>query len=317
MPDDSAKSPGVDLARLILVVVAGAFITAMIVTTGDLDILWPLYLVPIVIAALAFNIAGALLAAAIATALVALLMSAAGFDPAMIPELAVGMVAFFVSGLVIGAQAQRSKRHSRLLEEASILDPLTGLFKREYLNERLAEELWRSERYNLGCSIILVSVDRFDDFKVQFGHYKAEVLLEHLAEILRVTVRSHDILARYGPTTYCIALPMMDAAGAEAVAERVRSTVASADFEGDVLEPVTHCTVSTATATYPEDASRRQELIAIAEQRLEESTYGSTASSKKSASVPQDTSEPEDSPAPAEPAAEEAEEGATGQGDAH
>ncbi len=326
MPDDSGKSPGVQLARVMLVVVTGVFVTVLIITTGDLEVFWPLYLVPIVIAALAFHVAGAILAAAVSTALLALLTAGVDFDPAVLPELIVGMVAFFVSGLVIGAQSQRSTRHGQLLEEASILDPLTGLFKAEYLNERLAEELRRSERYGLDCSIVLITVNDFEEFKTQFGHYKAEVLLEHLADILRVTVRSHDIIARYGHTAYCIVLPLTDASGAEAAAERIREAVAAAEFEGDVIEPVTHCTVTAAIATYPEDALRASELTDIVNQRLDETVSASETSAREGSGAPADASAQEGAEVPddtspaestSEPEEHSADEGTTDQGDTH
>ncbi|MBE0417929.1 MAG: diguanylate cyclase [Coriobacteriia bacterium] len=270
MPDSQRRPTSLHLATLIMVGVTGAFATVLILITGELLTLWPLYVVPIVIAALTYHVAGAVLVSAISVALVAFSLYGTGLDPSALPELAIGMAAFTVSGIVIGVQAHRSLRHSHLLEEASILDPLTGLYKRAHFDQCLAEELRRSERYELRCSLLLVQVECFDAFKEQFGHYKAEMLLEHLGDVLRVSVRDHDIVGRYGPTAFGVLLPFAGQAEALEVGDRIRAIVADTEFEGDVLEPATHCSVRTASATYPGDSCERAGLYDVAEGRLGE-----------------------------------------------
>ncbi|MDZ4180834.1 MAG: GGDEF domain-containing protein [Coriobacteriia bacterium] len=270
MPNTDRRPPSMHLAALVLVGITGTFVTALILMTGELLVLWPLYLIPIVIAALVYHVAGAVLAAAVASAILSLALYATGLDPAALPELAIGMGAFTVSGIVIGLQARRSHRHGDLLETASIFDPLTGLYKREYFDRRLTEEVRRAERYGLHCSVVLVQIECFEAFKEQFGHYKAAMLIEHLGEVVRVSVRDSDIIARYGPTSLVIALPVTDIGEAGTVAERLGSTVAETEFEGDVLEPATHCAVQTACATFPEDACDRDGLLRAAEVRLGE-----------------------------------------------
>lgn len=268
MPDSQRRPTSLHLAALVMVSLTGGFVTALIFFTGELLTLWPLYVVPIVIAAITYHVAGAVLVSAISAALVAFTLYGTGLDTSALPELIVGMAAFTVSGIVIGVQAHRSHRHGYLLEETSILDPLTGLYKRVHFNQRLAEELRRSERYGLSCSVVLIEVECFDAFKEQFGHYKAEMLLEHLADVLRVSVRDHDIVGRYAQISFGIVLPFAGAAEAQTVADRVAAVVADTQFEGDVLEPVTHCTVRTAHATYPDDACERNAMLAAAQARL-------------------------------------------------
>lgn len=270
MPDTHRRPTSLHLAALVLVALTAGFVTALIVITGQVGPLWPLYIVPIVIAALTYHVGGAVLVSAICAALLVLVQYGSGASSAALPELVIGMIAFTISGVVIGVQAYRSSRHGAVLEEASIIDPVTGVYKRAYLDKRLHEELRRSERHGLSCSVLLVEVDCFEAFKNQFGHYKAELMLEHLADVLRVGVRDHDIVGRYDHVTFAIMLPSTPAAAAEAVGARLERTVAGTEFEGDVLEPATHCTVRTAHATYPDDGCVRDQLLSIAEGRLEE-----------------------------------------------
>ena len=272
MPDTPRRPTSLHLAALVLVGITGVFATVLILLTGELLTLWPLYVVPIVIAALTYHVAGAIVVSAISVALVAFTLYGTGLDPSALPELAIGMAAFTVSAIVIGFQAQRSSRHGYLLEETSILDPLTGVYKRAHFERRLHEEVRRCERYRLQCAVVLVEVECFDTFKEQFGHYKAEMLLEHLGDVIRVSIRDHDIVGRYGLSSFGVLLPFAGPQEARSVAERLRAIVDETEFEGDVLEPVTRCAVRTACATYPDDACERKGLLDTAEQRLEGGT---------------------------------------------
>ncbi len=268
MPDTHRRPTSLHLAALVLVALTGGFVTTLIVITGEIATLWPLYIVPIVIAALTYHVGGGVLVSAICAALLVLARYGAGAPSAALPELVVGVVAFTISGVVIGVQAYRSSRHGTILEETSIRDPVTGVYKRAYLDKRLHEELRRSERHGLSCSVLLVEVDCFEAFRNQFGHYKADLMLEHMADVLRVSVRDHDIVGRYDHVTFAIVLPFTAATAVGVVGARLETVVTGTEFEGDVLEPATRCTVRTAHATYPDDGCVRDQLLAVAENRL-------------------------------------------------
>ncbi len=264
------KSTGIHLTTIVLIAITTVFATVLIAVTGELTTLWPLYVVPIVIAALSYHVPGAVLVSALSTALIAFMLYSVERDISALPELVVGMGAFTISGIVIGTQAYRSLRHREALEEASIHDPLTGLLKREHLDHRLNEEVRRAERYQFQTAVILVKVDCFDEFREQFGRYKADVMLEHLGEVLDVNTRDTDILGRFGTTSFGVILPYTDYEGATATAEHLEQAVAQTEFEGDVLEPATHCTVTTAVAVYPENGGTAVAILTVATERLGE-----------------------------------------------
>lgn len=264
---ESAVRPGrLRLTSALLVLISGAFVTGLIMFTGDLTTYWPLYLVPIVMAALAYHLGGALVVCTACMALVAVLGSGSAGET--LPQIAVGMVTFVLAGAVIGVQARRQQRHSLQLERTSIKDELTGLYKADHLHERLTEEIRRCDRYSVSAGLAMVDVEDFDAFKERFGHYKADLLLEHLADVLRICVRQTDIVARFGPTRFAIILPFATAADTAAMVARVHEALERTEFEGDVLEPVVRCEVSTAGASYPEEAATAPELVALVEGRL-------------------------------------------------
>lgn len=261
-------STRIHLAALVVIASTSLFVTVLIVQTGQLMTFWPLYLVPITVAALTYHVPGAAIVSASSAAQILLVYHNAGLGSGPLTELSIGMAAFTLSGLIIGAQARRHQQHGHQLEQASIVDPATGKHKSEYLLERFAEELRRSERYDLPCSIVIAQVDEFERFHEQFGRYKAGLLIEHLGEVLEVNLRDIDLLGRMGPESFAIVLPQTSGRDAEAVAARIRSVVADTEFEGDALEPVTSCTVSIAHSAYPEDGSTPTDLVRVARERL-------------------------------------------------
>lgn len=248
--------------------VTGVFVTALIFVTGDLSVYWPLYLIPIVIAAFAYHVGGAVIASVLASVLIALLMLEAEASLAAVPQLGIGMAVFLLSGIVIGAQARHQRQHARMLEQASVRDQLTGLYKSDHLHDRLNEEISRCNRQATPVAFILVAMNDYAGFKDRFGHYKADLMLQHMVDLIQMSIRDVDIMTRYGPAKFAVILPFTSAEQASIVAEHISRTVADAEFEGDIIETVGKMTVSLGIAAYPEDASNENELIELATERL-------------------------------------------------
>lgn len=263
------RRSGINLPALVAIAGTGVFVTTLIISTNDLATFWPLYIVPIVIASIAYHLAGAVVVSTFSSVLLALLHWGLKPDLEMLPGLIVGMIAFATSGIVIGLQARRSSQHQEVLEATSIFDPVTGLFKREYFDRRLAEEVARALRYNLTLSLLLVQVNEFERFKEQFGGYKADLMLNHLGEVLRISTRDTDIIGRYGPNSFGIILPHAGERIARITANRLRQAVEAAEFEGDALEPSTHCSVRIVATACPHDGCSPQALLAKIEEAKE------------------------------------------------
>jgi diguanylate cyclase (GGDEF)-like protein len=268
MPEKQRRPIGMHLAWLLSVAIAGTFVTTMIVVTGDLASLWPLYIIPIVVAALAYHLSGAVLSIAAIAATVALLSYGAGYDTPPLPELVVGLIGYAVAGVVIGVQAQRQQDQRTLLELDSTRDELTDVLRADYLLLRLEEEVRRNARYGTSCAYVLIEVPGCHAFRRQFGRIKTELMLERLAQLVRLTIRDTDLVGRRGATCLAVVMPSTDAQEAAVVVARVRAAVMAADFEGDALEPTTQVTIEVATATHPLDAGDSVELRSVAEARL-------------------------------------------------
>src|SRR6201998_476920 len=80
----------------------------------------------------------------------------------------------------------------------ALLDPLTGLFNRRYIEQRLEDEIKRSERHGRGLSVILFDLDEFKQVNDTYGHGAGDALLKAFAERLIKATRGSDASARYG-----------------------------------------------------------------------------------------------------------------------
>jgi two-component system cell cycle response regulator len=121
--------------------------------------------------------------------------------------------------------------HATLTDVAK-RDPLTQIYNRGHLFERLEAEFGRSLRKRSTLSCILLDVDHFKAVNDELGHQAGDAVLVALGRILKEAVRGHDVVGRYGGEEFLAVLPETDAQGALMVAERIRSEMRRTRFEG-------------------------------------------------------------------------------------
>jgi diguanylate cyclase (GGDEF)-like protein len=113
----------------------------------------------------------------------------------------------------------------RLLHEqqAARTDSLTSLANRRAFVESAWLELERSRRHGRPLSLLYLDCDDFKAVNDRLGHVGGDAVLAAVGGTLRDAVRGHDTVARLGGDEFGILLPEVDAAGAVALAERLRS----------------------------------------------------------------------------------------------
>lgn len=256
------------LTSTIVIVTLTLFLTLLTVFTGDLGALWPLYLAPILIAALTYGVPGAILTTTLCAAVVAMSMSGADLSSSARLGMVVGFSTFLASGVAVGVASNRSRRRVRDMEQASIFDSETGLLVSAALRASLATEVDRSVRHGFDVAFVIARIDDLGAFREQFGAYKTGLLLEHMAEVVGIAVRGTDVVGRFAPDALAVVAPFASAEEAAIIASRIDAAVRNAAFEGDVLEPATHCSATLAWASFPREASGLDELIGVAQERL-------------------------------------------------
>ncbi|HET9478156.1 MAG TPA: diguanylate cyclase, partial [Pyrinomonadaceae bacterium] len=132
---------------------------------------------------------------------------------------------------IIGPQVALALERAEWQERAgefqlmSITDSLTKLPNRRYLEERLVEELNRSQRYGYPMSFLMIDIDDFKTYNDKNGHPAGDRALEITAQCLRGALRAEDVAARYGGEEFCILLPQTGLAEAGLIADRIRRLV--------------------------------------------------------------------------------------------
>jgi diguanylate cyclase (GGDEF)-like protein len=111
------------------------------------------------------------------------------------------------------------------LAEGAFQDPLTGLYNRRHLDDRLAAELAAAQRHGRPVSLLMIDIDHFKEVNDDHGHLAGDEALKMVAFVLRGAVRKEDVLARYGGEEFVVVARETVLEGAHALAERIRRAV--------------------------------------------------------------------------------------------
>ena len=171
------------------------------------------------------------------------------------------LVALMLLTLVLTRPLLRAFRWTEEQASEARIDALTGLANRRALEEILASEISRAQRFAHQLAVVLLDLDRFKDINDSFGHAAGDVMLRAVSRLLTSLARQGDTVARWGGEEFVVVLPETDLAGAERFAERLRRTI-EAHSVGDM-----HTSASCGVATMlPEDTV--EELLGAADQAL-------------------------------------------------
>lgn len=121
--------------------------------------------------------------------------------------------------------ALRVHRLLSMLANRAQLDGLTGLWNRAYFDQRMSEEVSKSDRHGRPFSIAIADCDHFKSINDTFGHPAGDAVLQGLAKILRREYRQSDIVCRYGGEEFVVLMPDTTPSDAAAVCDRIRQVI--------------------------------------------------------------------------------------------
>ena len=131
--------------------------------------------------------------------------------------------------VLMGDRAAALEKASRF-EQLAITDPLTGLYNRRFLEDRLKEEFSRGERQQQSFCIIMADLDNFKLYNDICGHLAGDNALRKTAEQMRRSARDMDVLTRYGGEEFCLILPGTSKKESVFVGERIRRAIEVENF---------------------------------------------------------------------------------------
>jgi diguanylate cyclase (GGDEF)-like protein len=143
---------------------------------------------------------------------------------------------------------------------------MTGLNNRRYLEEYIETLLANVRRQQINLAIMMLDLDYFKMVNDTYGHDAGDTVLKALASVLKQSVRSSDMVIRYGGEEFLIVLQDTSGSDADQVAENIRATVEKirVNIGGNVLQK----TISIGLADYPKDSATFWQAIKFADVAL-------------------------------------------------
>jgi diguanylate cyclase (GGDEF)-like protein len=177
-------------------------------------------------------------------------------------ELWLGTVVTVALGTwMVGTMRVRVRQLISRLADAARTDAHTGLLNRRGLQEIAELELERARRGERPLSLVVIDVDRFQDFNEEHGHTASERALKTIAALVQESKRRIDVAARIGGEEFALLAPDTDEHGSYVLADRLRREVREAFAQ-------TGLTVSLGIASYPKHGSTAEELLTGADRAV-------------------------------------------------
>lgn len=147
--------------------------------------------------------------------------------------------------------------------KAAITDPLTDLYNRRFFDARLRQEVARVRRAGRSLGLMFVDLDHFKQINDQYGHDAGNLVLTQVANIIRASIRSADVPARWGGDEFTVLLTEPEMDSLEMIARRVRDGVEQTSWG-----PVREVTATIGIAVMPNDAATIEDLLKAADDAM-------------------------------------------------
>jgi diguanylate cyclase (GGDEF)-like protein len=258
----------VDIAALIVC------ITLFAISTGAVhSFVVPLYLIPLVGAALAFGRWWIVL-------LLATVIAALGFVlGALTPQVEIGGPEFAVQllsvlapaaavALIIAALIEQMHSAVQRISDLASTDSLTGLLNLRSFEEILQQEHRKAERFGRPYSIVVVDVDNLAQINETMGHEAGSQVIGAVAAAITRSIRNSDVAARLGGDEFVVLLTEADAAIGGGIATRIRNNVYAGTVS--VANRLIRANVNVGIANFPEDHLYPKELMILADQNMQQ-----------------------------------------------
>ncbi|WP_293443971.1 diguanylate cyclase [Persephonella sp.] len=156
-----------------------------------------------------------------------------------------------------------AKSYMEKLKRQSLVDQLTGVYNRRFLEELAPKIMAYVSRKNIIVGVLMIDIDFFKQVNDQYGHSVGDAVLKKVASVIKNSVRQSDIVVRYGGEEFLVIL--IDVAQDESVkvAEKIRERVEKTTIatEGVTLKK----TVSIGVSEFPIDGEKFWQCIKYAD----------------------------------------------------
>lgn len=155
---------------------------------------------------------------------------------------------------------------SKILEQLTREDGLTGLSNRRWLDVQVNQEFERARRFNHPLAIALLDVDNFKSVNDQLSHQVGDEVLRQIARILRDSCRSVDCVGRYGGEEFMIILVETSLEQARVLCNKIIETIRG--FSWQTIHPQLWNITISIGASEKSQSHSPSEMIAVADGQL-------------------------------------------------
>jgi diguanylate cyclase (GGDEF)-like protein len=128
-------------------------------------------------------------------------------------------------------QDEVEANYQRQLYDSATRDALTKAYNRKFFLENLDVDFAHAHKNGSDLTLLLLDLDHFKSINDRFGHLTGDDVLRDTAGLVQASLRSEDILARFGGEEFAVLLRFTTPQIAFKVAERIRSAVESRTFK--------------------------------------------------------------------------------------
>lgn len=140
--------------------------------------------------------------------------------------------------------------------QAAQMDSLTGINNRAAMDRSLEREVELSHRHDSSLSLLIIDIDHFKRVNDTHGHSAGDTVLKSMANCIKETMRTSDMLFRYGGEEFALLLSGTDIEGARQVGERIRNAVQTYPFVFDGKDLDMSVSIGVASLGRRDSASR-------------------------------------------------------------
>jgi len=154
----------------------------------------------------------------------------------------------------------------------TMVDPLSGLYNRRYVDRYGPAALVRSGKATQSFALIMLDIDRFKDINDRHGHACGDRVISVISRRISRAVRAEDIAARVGGEEFLVILPETDSKVAEAIANRIRHAISRTPVRMGIPGQAVDVTVSVGVSVVePGNPVSFSEALSMADRALYQS----------------------------------------------
>ncbi|WP_237047773.1 sensor domain-containing diguanylate cyclase [Lentzea guizhouensis] len=155
---------------------------------------------------------------------------------------------------------------------AARTDSKTGLVDATFWHDVADRELARARRLTSTVGVLLIDLDHFKVINDTYGHLAGDRVLRAIADTVKHSVRSYDLVGRFGGEEFAVLLPGVGTDEVRATAERIRFDIARLEVavidRGGEARVITGLTASVGAAVFPDTGTELSPLLLAADEAL-------------------------------------------------